>query len=609
MGLFRQHVLTSPIDPEHSDITVLGVFLNIVLDMVRCEREGEIIDRSLVRSCMYMLEGLYETETEEEDSKLYLRQFEPKFLEESRIFYANEGQTLLANTDASTFCKHTKLRIREEEERCQQTISTVSEPKIKAIIDDELIRKYIRDIIALEGSGVKHMLDNDRLADLADMYELNARVDSKKDALKKAVQKRVVELGSEINSAAAEMISQTPAGQSKSEARTGTEAGSKEKPVNQQTLAAIKWVEDILQLKSRYDNIWEQAFKKDPTMEKALEASFQEFINSNTRSPEYLSLFLDQNLKSNQKGKTETEVDTMLDKGIVLLQYLTDKDHFETYYKKHLSRRLLMKRSQSMDSERLMISKMKMKVGNTFTQRLEAMFKDMALSEDITSKYRVHVSGLGDKDPKRIDLDISVLTSTMWPVEIMGRPDEDGVSRNTCTVPPLLDRLMKGFEKFYLKDHTGRKLTWQMNMGTADLRITFNNQDGKQRKHDVNVSTYAMVILLLFQDLPASESLSFEEIQARTNIPTSELTRNLQSLAVANKTRILMKHPMSKDVKPTDRFSFNENFQGQYLKFKVGVVSSGSNKVENIDERRETERKANEERGGAIEAAVVRIMK
>lgn len=601
----------SPIDRDNSDTNVLSVFLSVVLDMIRLEREGEIIDRSLVRSCVYMLEGLYESEMEDEDSRLYLRQFEPRFLEESRIFYTNEGRNLLANTDASTFCRHTRSRIREEEERCQQTISMLTESKIKAIIDDELIRKYIYEVVMLEGSGVKHMLDNDRISDLGDMYELNSRVDSKKDALKKTVQKRVVELGTEINAAAASMVSQTPAVLARQDNGKAPADGGKEKekPVSQQTLAAIKWVEDILQLKSRYDNVWEKAFKKDPVMEKALEASFQEFINTNSRSPEYLSLFLDQNLKNNQKGKTDTEVDSLLDNGMILLQYLTDKDHFETYYKKHLSRRLLMKRSQSMDSERQMISKMKMKVGNTFTQRLEAMFKDMTLSEEVTNKYRKYTAQLEDKDPKRIDLDISVLTSTMWPVEIMGRADEDGISRNACNVPSVLDTLMKSFEKFYLKDHTGRKLTWQMNMGTADLRMTFTSPNGKLHKHELNVSTYGMVILLLFQDLPASESITFEEIQARTNIPPNELARNLQSLAVANKTRILKKEPMSKDVKPTDKFSFNDTFQGQFFKFKVGVVSSGSSKVENHEERRETERKANEERGGAIEAAVVRIMK
>lgn len=117
-----------------------------------------------------------------------------------------------------------------------------------------------------------------------------------------------------------------------------------------------------------------------------------------------------------------------------------------------------------------------------------------------------------------------------------------------------------------------------------------------------------MIILLLFNDLPADQYLSFEEIQAQTNIPPNDLIRNLQSLAVAPKTRILVKEPMSKDVKPNDKFYFNEGFNGKFVKIKVGVVSSG-NKVESDRERRETEKKNDDSRAFCIEAAVVRIMK
>jgi cullin 3 len=117
-----------------------------------------------------------------------------------------------------------------------------------------------------------------------------------------------------------------------------------------------------------------------------------------------------------------------------------------------------------------------------------------------------------------------------------------------------------------------------------------------------------MLILLLFNDLPDGASIGLDEIQARTNIPSSDLARNLQSLAVAPKTRFLIKEPMSREINPGDRFSFNENFKSQFVKIKVGVVSAG-NKVEGDKERKETEKKNDDNRGFNVEAAVVRIMK
>jgi cullin 3 len=146
-------------------------------------------------------------------------------------------------------------------------------------------------------------------------------------------------------------------------------------------------------------------------------------------------------------------------------------------------------------------------------------------------------------------------------------------------------------------------------MGTADIRTTFRRTNGKVQRHDLNVSTYAMVILLLYQDLPSSQCLTFEEIQAQTNIPQYELVRNLQSLALAPKTRVLRKEPMNKDVKPTDKFYFNEDFTSNFVKVKIGVVTGSSSKVESNDERKETQKRTDEERGVAIEAAIVRIMK
>ena len=313
-------------------------------------------------------------------------------------------------------------------------------------------------------------------------------------------------------------------------------------------------------------------------------------------------------MKKGIKGKTESEVDVLLDKGITLLRYVQDKDMFERYYKKHLSKRLLMRRSISMDAERQMISKMKVEVGNSFTQKIESMFKDMAVSEDLTSSYKQYIARLGSADPRRTELDINILTSTMWPQEAMLASQHDDDSRATCIFPPSIDAIRQGFEKFYLGKHSGRQLTWQSHMGTADLRAYFPKAKGHAKTHELNVSTYAMVILLLFNDLPSGISITCEEIQAKTNIPMHELSRNLQSLAVAPKTRILVKDPMSKDVKPSDKFSFNESFHSPFTKIKVGVVS-GINRVENVDERRDTEKKNNDTRGGTIEAAIVRIMK
>lgn len=75
----------------------------------------------------------------------------------------------------------------------------------------------------------------------------------------------------------------------------------------------------------------------------------------------------------------------------------------------------------------------------------------------------------------------------------------------TCNLPDALMQSCEHFKGFYLSRHTGRRLTWQPSLGNADVRVSFD-----KKKHDLNVSTFALVILLLFEDLPDDDILTYE---------------------------------------------------------------------------------------------------
>jgi cullin 3 len=156
-----------------------------------------------------------------------------------------------------------------------------------------------------------------------------------------------------------------------------------------------------------------------------------------------------------------------------------------------------------------------------------------------------------------------------------------------CILPPVLVKASKSFEQFYLSRHSGRKVTWQPSLGNADVRVTF-----KARKHDLNVSSFALVILLLFEDLGEGEFLTYEEIKNGTGIPDNDLQRNLQSLA-CTKSKVLKKHPPGRDVNVDDSFSFNADFSSPLRKIKISTIAA---RVESGEERRETEERVEEER-------------
>lgn len=65
-------------------------------------------------------------------------------------------------------------------------------------------------------------------------------------------------------------------------------------------------------------------------------------------------------------------------------------------------------------------------------------------------------------------------------------------------------RACKSFEQFYLSRHSGRRLNWQYSLGNADLIARF-----KTRTHELNVATFAMTILYLFEDLLDDDLLTY----------------------------------------------------------------------------------------------------
>ena len=51
---------------------------------------------------------------------------------------------------------------------------------------------------------------------------------------------------------------------------------------------------------------------------------FEHFINLNPKSPEFLSLFIDEKLKKGIKGLKDHEIDEVLNKAMVMFRYVFD---------------------------------------------------------------------------------------------------------------------------------------------------------------------------------------------------------------------------------------------------------------------------------------------
>ncbi|KAM0936812.1 putative cullin protein, neddylation [Dioscorea sansibarensis] len=521
---------------------------NTLLDLIHRERTGEVINRGLMRNITKMLVDL--------GSCVYQDNFEKHFLEVSADFYRVESQQFIDSCDCGEYLKKAERRLNEEIERVSQYLDAKSETKITYVVEKEMIDNHMQRLVHMENSGLVNMLMDDKYGDLSRMYNLFRRVPEGLSTIREVMTAHLRETGRQLV----------------------TDADKLKDPVD--------FVQHLLDVRYKFDKIITTAFNNDKTFQNALNSSFEYFINLNNRSPEFISLYVDDKLRKGLKGVSEEDVETVLDKVMMLFRYLQEKDVFEKYYKQHLAKRLLSGKTVSDEAERSMIVKLKTECGYQFTSKLEGMFTDMKTSQDTMQGFYASQSFDTGENPT---LAVQVLTTGSWPAQPSA----------PCNLPAEILTVCERFRAYYLGTHTGRRLSWQTNMGTADLKAMF----GKGQKHELNVSTFQMCVLMLFN---SSDCLGYKEIEEATEIPSADLKRCLQSLACVKGKNVLRKEPMSKDIGEDDAFYFNDKFTSKFFKVKIGTVVA---QKESEPEKLETRQRVEEDRKPQIEAAIVRIMK
>ena len=137
--------------------------------------------------------------------------------------------------------------------------------------------------------------------------------------------------------------------------------------------------------------------------------------------------------------------------------------------------------------------------GSSFTHNLESMFKDMEVARDEMSAYSSIQRERLHRLP--VDLNVSVLSASAWPTY----PDVQ------VRIPPEIATAVGDFEKFYNTKYNGRKLNWKHQLAHCQIRARF-----PKGTKELVVSSFQAVVLLLFNDVPESGTLSYAQIQEAT---------------------------------------------------------------------------------------------
>jgi cullin 3 len=123
-------------------------------------------------------------------------------------------------------------------------------------------------------SGLDTMIDHERLDDLSRLYHLYSMVPEGIPCLRRSLKDSVQKRGTELNGITAEERQLGDGGADEELDPSAKGKGkAKARPPNtgaQGLALALRWVEDVLQLKDKFDRIWEMAFKNNREIESGL---------------------------------------------------------------------------------------------------------------------------------------------------------------------------------------------------------------------------------------------------------------------------------------------------------------------------------------------------
>eukprot|EP01121_Diplochlamys_sp_Union-15-3_P008989 TRINITY_DN2420_c0_g1_i1.p1 TRINITY_DN2420_c0_g1~~TRINITY_DN2420_c0_g1_i1.p1 ORF type:complete len:501 (+),score=81.63 TRINITY_DN2420_c0_g1_i1:218-1504(+) len=334
LELFRVHIASHE---EVKTKTITGL-----LELIERERRGETVDRSLLKNLLRMFGSL----------GMYTEVFEKKFLEATETFYSQESVEKIRDSKLPEFLLYIEKRIEQENDRVLHYLDSISRKPLISVLERVVL---FNNVATLIDKGFDELIDENRVGDLARMYNLYNRVNSLKN-LKDAWNEYIKKKGKEL------IMDE-----------------EKDKVM----------VTELLKFKSKLDILLKEAFQRNDDFTYALREAFEHFINLRQNAPaELIAKFLHLKLRSGKnKGSSDEQIEILLDQVMTIFRFINGKDVFEAFYKKDLAKRLLLGKSSSVDAEKAMISKLKTECGANFTNKLEGMFKDIDLSRDMMEAF------------------------------------------------------------------------------------------------------------------------------------------------------------------------------------------------------------------------------
>ena len=458
------------------------------------------------------------------NTQAYQLYFETDFLQSTSIYYKNKcNDWLNLNNNLAIYLRQVERIISLELERLNQYLHHSTKKSLLSTLYQVLLLDRQQDILNYnntEQSGLDMILQQHKKDDLKRLYQLYYNTNNKE-----ALDIIAIQVANYIQSICMKLINKFNIQENKDILQTGT------------------YVKALMSIHNTFLKLIEQCLPH-PIFQKHLNNKMILVLSNKVQgitSEELLASFINFMLKkTGLLSKLPIDAQQqMCNSLITLFGYCNHKDIFLEYYKKHLSKRLLLQRTYSIDLEKYVISLLKVKCGTRYTNKLEGILHDM----NIAKKTQIHFIQyqqqqkllkvpLASSASSSIDLKVTSLTAGNWP---------SYKSHDHFKLSPIMQQTLTTYETFYHTTTKDRKLKWIHQLGTVVIAGYFN-----ERRIDLTVNTIQAVILTLINEqhqLANHQGITIQSLIDQIGLSATIIKQNLKSM-VSGKYKILKKYQL-----------------------------------------------------------------
>ena len=183
---FKHHVVLHP--------HIKKKFIGLLLDEIRAERMGQVIEQTQIRSAVHML-----IEVGVHSKKVYDCEFEEPLLKETAEFYRQESNQLITESSCGQYIDKANERLRQEYARVANYLSPSTEPHLVSVFLDEYVcDQHTATLLDMESSGFYSMIRYNKLQEIKHLYSLLHRRPNSFELLRKKLSQYILDEGGRL---------------------------------------------------------------------------------------------------------------------------------------------------------------------------------------------------------------------------------------------------------------------------------------------------------------------------------------------------------------------------------------------------------------------------